>query len=134
MFRKKSQYLVLTDRHLIRFKSMGRASDIFPSIPASKRRRNDEVRHSRLSSSGSLHEVQTSSANEAYHPILLNHVVAVYKLDDGRPYFSLEIAHLDQDRASAMTLRKQNPLVSWFFLRFTGSKVHVMGVQVSLSS
>ena len=106
MFRKKSQYLVLTDKHLIRFKSMARASDIFPCIPASKRRRNDELRHSRLSSSGSLHELQTSSANESYHPILLNHVVAVYKLDDGRPYFSVEIAHLDQDRASAMTLRK----------------------------
>ena len=88
---------------------MSRASDIFPSIPASKRRRNDEARHSRLSSSGSLHELQTSSANESYHPIPLNYVVAIYKLDDGRPYFSIEVAHLDQDRASAMTLRKHTP-------------------------
>lgn len=106
MFRKKSQYLVLTDKHLVRFKSRSRASDVFPSIPASKGRRNDEVRHSRLSSSGSLHELQTSSTNDSLSAIPLNQIVAVYKLDDGRPYFSVEVAHLDQDRAAAITLRK----------------------------
>lgn len=44
--------------------------------------------------------------NDTFTAIPLNHVVAVYKLDDGRPYFSVEVAHLDQDRAAAMTLRK----------------------------
>ena len=106
MFRKKSQYLVLTDKHLVRFKSRSRASDVFPSIATSKGRRNDEVRHSRLSSSGSLHELQTSSTNDSFSAVPLNHIVAVYKLDDGRPYFSVEVAHLDQDRAAAITLRK----------------------------
>ena len=108
MFRKKSQYLVLTDNHLIRFKSRSKAADVFPSIPASKGRRNDEARHSRLSSSGSIHELQTTSANDAFAAMPLNEIVAVYKLDDGRPYFSVEVAHLDQDRPSAITLRKCN--------------------------
>lgn len=114
MFRKKSQYLVLTDKHLVRFKSRSRASDVFPSIPASTGKRNDEVRHSRLSSSGSLYEFQASSTNDTFTAIPLNHIVAVYKLDDGRPYFSVEVAHLDQDRAAAMILRKyctRNPLM-----------------------
>ena len=106
MFRKKSQYLVLTDKHLVRFKSRSRASDVFPNIPASKGRRNEEVRHSRLSSSGSLHELQSSSTNDSFSAIPLNQIVAVYKLDDGRPYFSVEVAYLDQDRAAAIILRK----------------------------
>ena len=116
MFRKKSQYLVLTDKHLVRFKSRSRASDVFPSIPASKGRRNDEARHSRLSSSGSLHELQTLSTNDSFSAISLNQIVAVYKLDDGRPYFSIEVAHLDQDRAVAITLRK--PTMNYFSLSF----------------
>jgi hypothetical protein len=35
MFRKKKEYLVLTDTHLIRFKSQSRASETFSSIPPS---------------------------------------------------------------------------------------------------
>lgn len=35
MFRKKNQYLVLTDTHLVRLKNQARASELFPSIPSS---------------------------------------------------------------------------------------------------
>lgn len=117
MFRKKSQYLVLTDTHLVRFKSQQRASEVFPSIPSSIGR-SSGIRHSRMSSSGSLHELHTSSATESQAAIPLSHIVAVYKLDDGRPYFSVEIAYLDEEtmHASAMTLQLHDPTHSELWL------------------
>ena len=56
---------------------------------------------SSLHSSGGI--IQASSTNDTFTAISLNHIVAVYKLDDGRPYFSVEVAHLDQDRAAAIS-------------------------------
>ena len=108
MFRKKSLYLVLTDTHLLRFKNQAKASDAFPSIPASLGRSNT-IRHSRMSSSGSLYELQISA--EAHFSVPLHNIVAAYKLDDGRPYFSIEIAYLDEasNNASAMTLQCNDP-------------------------
>lgn len=108
MFRKKSQYLVLTTGHLIRFKSRTRASEVFPSIPPSLSHK-DAVRHSRMSSSGSVHELHTASSTESFYALPLNRIVAVYKLDDGRPYFSIEVAYLDEDHPSAMTLQIPDP-------------------------
>ncbi len=67
------------------------------------------MRHSRISSSGSLHELHSSTPPENFHSIPLNQVVAVYKLDDGKPWFSLEIAHLDEDHPSAMTIQHDDP-------------------------
>ena len=93
VFRKKSQYLVLTDNHLVKFRNQSRASDIFPSIPSSVGRAAG-VRHSRLSSNGSVHDL--SSQGDTPHAISLNQVVAVYRLDDGKPYFSVEISYLDE--------------------------------------
>ena len=115
MFRKKSQYLVLTNEHLVRFKSRSRASETFPSIPNSLSPK-DAMRHSRMSSSGSLHELQPTSSAESFHPLLLSHVVAVYKLDDGRPYFSIEIAFLEEDHPAAMTLQIADPQESELWL------------------
>ena len=108
IFRKKSLYLVLTDTHLLRFKSQAKAADVFPSIPASLGRSNT-MRHSRMSSSGSLYELQISA--EAHFSVPLHNIVAAYKLDDGRPYFSIEIAYLDEasNNASAMTLQCNDP-------------------------
>ena len=108
MFRKKSLYLVLTDTHLLRFKNQAKAADVFPSIPASLGRSNT-IKHSRMSSSGSLYELQISA--EAHFSVPLHNVVAAYKLDDGRPYFSIEIAYLDEtsNSASAMTLQCNDP-------------------------
>ena len=108
MFRKKSQYLVLTTRHLVRFKSRSRASEAFPSIPSSLSQK-DPIRHSRMSSSGSLHELHPTSSADSFHALPLNRIVAVYNLDDGRPYFSIEVAYLDEDIPSAMTLQITDP-------------------------
>lgn len=119
VFRKKVQYLVLTDTHLIRFKSQGRASEMFPSVPDAVGRTNT-LRHHRMSSHsshGSLHEMHSSSA-DSHVGIPLNDIVAVYKMDDGRPYFSIEVAYLKEDsnHASALILQLDDPKESELWL------------------
>ncbi|KAL9128221.1 MAG: hypothetical protein Q9217_003067 [Psora testacea] len=108
MFRKRCQYLVLTDTHLVKFRSQSRASEMFPSIPSSAGR-SSGARHSRLSSNGSVHELHMP--NEGLQAIPLNQVVATYPLDDGKPYFSIEISHLDEEtmQPSSMMLQLQDP-------------------------
>ncbi len=69
-----------------------------------------------MSSSGSLHELQTSTSSENFHSIPLNEIVAVYKLDDGKPWFSIEIAHLDESHPSAMTIQHEDPRESELWL------------------
>lgn len=110
MFRKKNQYFVLTDSHLVRFKSQARASEIFPSIPSSLGRASG-IRHSRMSSSSSLHELHASTSSESQQGIPLSHVVAVWRLEDGKPYFSIQISHLDEETyyASDTTLQLHDP-------------------------
>ena len=88
---------------------------MFPSIPASLGKTN-VMRHSRISSSGSLHELQSITPSENFHSIPLNQVVAVYKLDDGKPWFSIEIAHLDENNPSAMTIQHDDPRESELWL------------------
>ncbi|KAL8732015.1 MAG: hypothetical protein Q9181_004092 [Wetmoreana brouardii] len=127
MFRKRCPYLVLTDHHLIRFKSQDRASEMFPSIAGSHNRSN--MRHSRLSSSSSTHDLQTSLDNHSGVPLV--HVVAVYKLDDGEPYFSIEIAYFNDstNHASTMTLQIHDPRESdtWLTaIRSTASKARMV--------
>ena len=108
MFRKRSQYLVLTDTHLIKFRSQTRASELFPTIPPSMGRASG-IRHSRLSSSGSIHDFHAS--NEGLQNIPLNQIVAIYRLDDGKPYFSIEIFHLDEEsmQESSTILQLHDP-------------------------
>lgn len=64
-----------------------------------------------MSSSGSLHELQTTTSGESYHVVPLHHIVAVWRLDDGRPYFTIEIDHFDEDTSYAglMTLQLGDP-------------------------
>ncbi len=107
IFRKRSQYLVLTETHLVRFKNHARASDLFPIISASPGK-SHSTRHARISSSGSLHDLHSLPETSL---VRLNHIVATHKLDDGRPYFSIEIAHMDDEAnlASAMTIQLNDP-------------------------
>lgn len=98
MFRKKKEYLVLTDTHLIRFKSQSRASDAFPSIPPVYGR--STTRHPSTTSIGSIHEVQSTNShasNEYENKIPLKQVVTAYKLEDGRPFFTTEVVWLDEE-------------------------------------
>ncbi|KAI4180588.1 MAG: hypothetical protein L6R41_007151 [Letrouitia leprolyta] len=109
MFRRRCPYLVLTEFHIIQFKSQSRAADMFPGVPGTHNQSRSSMRHSRLSSNSSLHDLQSSS--DGHHSVPLLHVVAVYKLDDGEPYFSIEIAHLNEstNHASTMTLQIHDP-------------------------
>lgn len=68
-------------------------------------------RMSSMSSSGSLHELHTTSSAEGHHGVSLNHIIAVWRLDDGRPYFSIEIDHLDEEMnyAGAVILQFHDP-------------------------
>lgn len=113
MFRKKKEYLVLTDIYLFRCKSQAKASEIFSSIPPPFGR-SPTVRHSSGHSIGSTHDLQSlgsESSGEKEGRINLRQVVAVHKLDDGKPYFAMEVCSLDEDsnQASAMTLQFGNP-------------------------
>ena len=99
MFRKKKEYLVLTETHLVRFKSQSRASETFPSIPQSHGR-SSNTRHPSTTSIGSLQEVQSTNSNassEGEVRIPLDQIVTVYKVEDGRPFFTTEVVYLDEE-------------------------------------
>ncbi|KAL1863795.1 hypothetical protein Plec18167_008020 [Paecilomyces lecythidis] len=95
MWRKKNQYLVLTDTHLVRLKNQNKAAEMFPSIPSSHSRPSAVNRQS-VASIHSLQEVQVSQMDAAAG-IPLNTIVAVYRLDDSRPSaFTVEVAYIDE--------------------------------------
>ena len=99
MFRKKKEYLVLTDSHLIRFKSQSRASETFPSIPPAYGR-TSTTRHPSTTSIGSLQEVQSNNSHasaESENRIPLGQIVTAYKVEDGRPFFTTEVVYLDEE-------------------------------------
>ncbi|KAI9822278.1 MAG: hypothetical protein M1832_003101 [Thelocarpon impressellum] len=110
MFRKKREYLVLTDRHLVRFKNRAKASEVFPSIPASLGK-STPMRHASMSSIGSLTDLPGLAQAESQRGLALRDIVAVYKLEDGRPYFSIEVAHLDESisQPSSVILQLDDP-------------------------
>jgi hypothetical protein len=129
MFRKKREYLVLTENHLIRFKNHAKAAEAFPGWAAplgyprhstdgrsmqSPHVRVNNYRHSSSPSIASSHELQSlasESSGDRQHGIPLRHIVAVYHLDDGRPHFALELYYLDDEtnNASSMTLQFGDP-------------------------
>jgi hypothetical protein len=99
MFRKKKEYLVLTEAHLIRFKSQSRASETFPSIPAAYGRAGT-TRHPSNTSVGSLQEVQSTHSHtsaEGENRIPLSQIVTAYRVEDGRPFFTTEVVYLDEE-------------------------------------
>jgi len=122
MFRKKKEYLVLTEKHLVRFKTSAKAAEAFPGIPASYGNRLSTYRHSHSPSIGSVHELQSlasESSGERHHGIPVRHIVAVYHLDDGRPHFAIELYYLDEEtnHASSMTLQFGDPEDMFAWLR-----------------
>lgn len=100
MFRKKKEYLVLTDTHLIRFKNHIRACDAFPLIPPPAGGRTNSVRQKYTTSVGSLHDVQSTDSHTSFdneNRIPLSQIVSVYSVEDGKPYFTTEVVYLDED-------------------------------------
>lgn len=109
MFRKKKEYLVLTETHLVRFKSQARAAETFPSVSIPNHLgRSRTSRHPSSTSIGSLQEVasqgsHTSAENE--NAIPLQQIVTVYKLEDGKPYFTTDVVYLDEEAHGAGSLQ-----------------------------
>jgi hypothetical protein len=99
LFRKKKEYLVLTETHLIRYKSHSRASEVFPSIPPSFGR-SSTTRHPSTTSIGSLQDLQSLNSHastEGDNAIPLKQIVTAYKVEDGRPFFTTEVVYLDEE-------------------------------------
>ncbi|PGH36447.1 hypothetical protein GX50_00783 [[Emmonsia] crescens] len=121
MWRKKSQYLVLTDTHLVRFKSQSKAAEVFPSIPASWGRNSmasTSTNRQSMVSIASLQDQQVATYSDLASGISLSSIVAVYKLDDGRPYFSIEVCHMDErsPKPSSLQLQLNDPEESRLWL------------------
>ncbi|OCK75470.1 leucine rich repeat protein-like protein [Lepidopterella palustris CBS 459.81] len=113
MFRKKREYLVLTEAHLVRFKSHHKAAETFNAI-SSPLGRISTIRHSQSPSAGSSHEFPSAPSEASGDHDLgipLRQIVAVYQLEDGRPYFAIDISYLDDEtnHASSMTLQFGEP-------------------------
>ncbi|KAI1990264.1 hypothetical protein LOZ53_003261 [Ophidiomyces ophidiicola] len=111
MWRKKSQYLVLTDTHLVRFKSRSKAADVFPSIPVQWGRNTPSTLTSNRLSVVSLASLQdgavSASGTDIGTGIPLNRILAVHKLDDGRPFFSVEVCYMEDRSSKALSLQIQ---------------------------
>ncbi|KAL2855492.1 hypothetical protein BJY01DRAFT_2834 [Aspergillus pseudoustus] len=107
MWRKKSQYLVLTDTHLVRFKSLNKATDMFPSIPPSMARIT--ANRQSVASISSLQDPQLSATGDASSGIPLNSIVAVYMLDNEKPSASVEVAYMDERAQKTTFIQMQTP-------------------------
>jgi hypothetical protein len=109
MFRKRSYYLVLTETHLLRFKGQAKAAEIYPVIPASIGRSSGHRQS--MASFGSNSDMQVSHMSDIVDGFALNQIIATSKLDDGRPYFSIEVSHLEDatNKASSMSMQLNDP-------------------------
>ncbi|KAL3432205.1 hypothetical protein BDV09DRAFT_134894 [Aspergillus tetrazonus] len=107
VWRKKSQYLVLTDTHIVRFKSLNKALETFPSIPPSMARSGSNRQS--IASISSLQDPQLSAVGDASVGIPLNSIVAVYMLDDGKPSSSIEVAYMDERTQKTTFIQMQTP-------------------------
>lgn len=113
MFRKKKEYLVLTDTHILRYKSQTKASETMPGVPPPFGK-SPTPRHASSQSIGSSQDLQSlhsDSSGDKESRVLLRQIVAVHKLDDGKPYFAIEVCYLDEDSnyASSLTMQFSNP-------------------------
>ena len=116
MFRKKKEYLVLTETHLIRLKSQARASEMFGMIAQAGGRPG--IKHAASSSQGDIQTLSDSSGDKEGR-IPLRQAVAVYRLEDGKPHFAVEICYLDEEsvQSTSLVLGFSGPEERDFWLR-----------------
>ena len=112
VFRKKKEYLVLMDTHLVRYKSQAKAAEVFKGVPYPSGRPQG-AKHGTMPSVGSYSDLQTisDSSGDKVGRVPLRQIVAVFRVDDGKPYFAVEICYLDEEssQSSAVTLQFSNP-------------------------
>ncbi|RMZ16298.1 hypothetical protein D0860_01112 [Hortaea werneckii] len=108
VFRKKKEYLVLTETHILRFKSQSKAAETFKSIPHPVGR-SPTPRHGSMHSFSSSSDLQalSDSSGDKDGRVPLRQVVAVQRIDDGKPYFAIEVSFLDEESAQANALAMQ---------------------------
>lgn len=110
MWRKRNHYLVLTDTHLIRFKSQHKAADLFPTITVSSGRLTPVNRQS-VVSVASAHDHSVSAYNSDVAAIALNSIVSVNGLEEGRNQTTIELSYLDDrtNKAAFMAIQLTDP-------------------------
>ncbi|KAK8225724.1 leucine rich repeat protein-like protein [Phyllosticta capitalensis] len=115
LFRRKKEYLVLTETHIVRFKNQQKAAETFGDIFAPLHRTSSlKQRHHSNPSIGSVQEFQSFVSDHSGERNIgtpLKQIVAVYQLVDDRPYFAFEICYLDEDTNHdfSMTLQFGSP-------------------------
>ncbi|KAJ5719625.1 hypothetical protein N7493_007203 [Penicillium malachiteum] len=109
MWKRKSQYLVLTDSHLVRFKNHSKATEAFPSIPPSFNARAPASHRQSVASISSLQDMQMMVSTEVSIGIPLNSIIAVYMLEDARLSPTVEVAYLDERTHKASLIQMQTP-------------------------
>jgi len=115
MFRKKREYLVLTETHLHRFKSQNRASEAFGHQAVFSRTHSNTNRYPSTSASiGSLQDVQSIASHssvETDNGISLKHIVTAYKVEAQRLFHTTEVVYLDEETniSGSMQLMLQDP-------------------------
>lgn len=110
MFRKKKEYLVLTDTHLLRYKSQTKAADAFPNAAILPSSRSGTMRHSSTASIGSFQDLQSlksyASTESNDNAIPLKYVIATYRNDqENKNIFTADIVHLDENHNSLGSLQ-----------------------------
>ncbi len=117
IFRKKKEYLVLTETHLLRFKNEAQAAEAFPEIYEHPKEiktnhmKDMEMskRHASTASVSSIHSSnelkslnsRSSTDGQFKSSIPLHQVVATHKVEDGRPSFITEVVYFDDDSRTA---------------------------------
>lgn len=117
--RKKKEYLVLTETHLIRYKNSSKAVENFPALSTATR--SPFTRHaSSPSVESAIMEtlsLASDSSEDLAHAIPLVQVVAVFLPDDSRHPNSLEVGSLDNESGQGsfltLTLPDANERDSW---------------------
>ncbi|KAF2720589.1 hypothetical protein K431DRAFT_226152 [Polychaeton citri CBS 116435] len=106
LLRKRKEYVVVTDSALHRFKSQGKASEVFSSI------KNPSHRHAQSPSVGSQSDLcSLAESGDRDGRLPLRQIVSVRSMDDGKSSFAIEMAHLDEDcsnNGSVMNLQFSN--------------------------
>ncbi|OKL56814.1 hypothetical protein UA08_07968 [Talaromyces atroroseus] len=110
MWRKRNHYLVLTDTHLIRFKSQHKAADFFPTITVPSTRPTPVNRQS-VVSVASLQDHTVSAHSGDVAAIALNSIVSVNGLEEGRNQTTIELSYLDDrtNKAALMAIQLTDP-------------------------
>ncbi|KAF2086938.1 RNI-like protein [Saccharata proteae CBS 121410] len=133
LLRRKKEYLVLTETHIVRFKSLHKACETFSEINQSGR--SGPPRHNSTPSAGSFQDYQSlhseTSTGDRNTGTSLRHVVAAYQLVDDRPYFAFEIACIDEEtnHPYSMTLQfgSQDEMRAWLTsVRTAANRIRVL--------